>query len=139
MLMPGNPYDDFLQKLARMVEEMIKTMPEGDGTRIIGCTIIAGNPGDLPHIIQMGKNPAAEEIEYEVVEDDRYVYVTGKLPPLSPGASYADIAPDSVTIIVGEKKAVIPMQSRIDIIHSFYQVRHGVIDIILKKKEMPTP
>jgi hypothetical protein len=135
--MPGSPYDEFLKNLARMVEDMIREMPEKDGVRFVGCTIIAGNPGDVPHIIHMGKN--AEEIEYEMVEDESYVFVTGKLPPRSQGAAYADIAPDRVTIIVGEKKAVIPLGEKIDVIHSFYQVRHGVIDIILKKKKQVRP
>ena len=136
--MPDNPCDDFLKNLARMVEDMIREMPDTDGVRFVGCTIIAGNPGDVPQVIYMGKSPV-EEIEYEIVEDENYVFVTGRLPPQSPGAAYADIAPEQVTIIVGEKKAVIPLGDRIDVIHSFYQVRHGVIDIILKKKEMPTP
>jgi hypothetical protein len=138
MPMPVNPYDDFLKNLARMVEDMIREMPDTDGVRFVGCTIIAGNPSDVPQVIYMGKNPV-EEIEYEMVEDENYVFVTGRLPPQSPGAAYADIAPEQVTIIVGEKKAVIPLGDRIDVIHSFYQVRHGVIDIILKKKKKVTP
>jgi hypothetical protein len=136
--MPVNPYDDFLKNLARMVEDMIREMPDTDGVRFVGCTIIAGNPGDIPQVIHMGKN-TVEEIEYELVEDENYIFVTGKLPPQSPGAAYADIAPEQVTIIVGEQKAVIPLGDRIDVIHSFYQVRHGVIDIILKKKKKVTP
>jgi len=136
--MPVNPYDDFLKNLARMVEDMIREMPDTDGVRFVGCTIIAGNPGDIPQVIHMGKNPV-EEIEYELVEDENYIFVTGKLPPQSPGAAYADIAPEQVTIIVGEQKAVIPLGKKIDVIHSFYQVRHGVIDVILKKKKKVTP
>jgi hypothetical protein len=120
-----------------MVEDMIREMPDADGVRFVGCTIIAGNPGDIPQVIHMGKN--AEEIEYEMVEDEGYIFVTGKLPPRTPGAAYADIAPDQVTIIVGEKKAAIPLGEKIDVIHSFYQVRHGVIDIILKKKKKVKP
>jgi hypothetical protein len=136
--MPNNPYDDFLKNLAQMVEDMIRNMPEKEGVRFVGYTVIAGNPGDIPHIIHMGKSPV-EEIEYEVVEDDHYIFVTGKLPPRSPGAAYADISPDCVTIFVGEKKAAIPLESKIDVIHSFYQVRHSVIDIILKKKKQVIP
>jgi len=136
--MPNNPYDDFLKNLARMVEDIVKNMPDQEGAKFIGCTIITGSPGDLPRVIHMGKNPF-EEIEYEVVEDERYIFVTGKLPPRSPGAAYANISPDSVTIVVGEKKADIALDSQIDIIHSFYQVRHGVIDIVLKKKNQVRP
>ena len=132
--MPNNPYDDFLKNLARMVEDIVRNIPEGEGTRFIGYTIIAGNNGEAPQIIHIGKTPP-EEIEYEVIEDEEYLFVTGSLPPGSRFAAYADISADAVTIIVGEQRAQIPLDTKIDIIHSYYQVRHGVIDIILKKKK----
>jgi hypothetical protein len=132
--MPNNPYDDFLKNIARMVEDIVKNMPEGEGARFIGYTIIAGNNEEAPQIINIGK-PLSEEIEYEMIEDDEYLFVTGSLPAGSRGAAYADISADSVTIVVGEKRAPICLDSKIDVIHSFYQVRHGVIDIILKKKK----
>ena len=132
--MPNNPYDDFLKNIAQMVEDMVRNIPDGDGARFIGCTIIAGNNGEVPQIIHIGKTPH-EEIEYEVIEDEEYLFVTGSLPPGSRFAAYADISTDAVTIIVGEQRAQIPLDTKIDIIHSYYQVRHGVIDIILKKKK----
>jgi len=132
--MPNNPYDDFLKNIAQMVEDMVRNIPDGEGARFIGCTIIAGNNGEAPQIIHIGKAPR-EEIEYEVIEDEDYLFITGSLPPGSRFAAYADISTDAVNIIVGEKRAPIPLDSKIDIIHSFYQVRHGVIDIILKKKK----
>jgi hypothetical protein len=128
-----NPHDEFLKNLARMVEEMIRNMPENESTHFVGYTIIAGTPGDLPRIIPMGSQ--AEEIEFEVIQDETYVFVTGKLPPQAKSAAYADISTNSVTIVVGERKASIPLESSIDVIHSFYQVRHGIIDIVLKKKK----
>lgn len=134
--MPNNPYDDFLKNIARMVEDIVKNLPEGEGARFIGYTIIAGNNGEAPQIIHIGKNPR-EEIEYEVIEDENYLFVTANLPPAPRSAAYADISTDSVTIVVGEQRAAIPLDSRIDVVHSFYQVRHGVIDIILKKKKLP--
>jgi hypothetical protein len=128
-----NPHDEFLKNLARMVEEMIRNMPENESTHFVGYTIIAGTPGDLPRIIPMGSQ--AEEIEFEVIQDETYVFVTGKLPPQAKSGAYADISTDSVTIVVGDRKASIPLESSIDVIHSFYQVRHGIIDIVLKKKK----
>ena len=132
-MVQNNPYDEFLANLARMVEEMVRNMPERESAHFVGYTIIAGNPGDLPRIIPMGGQ--AEEIEFEVIQDDHYIFVTGKLPPQVKSAAYADISTDSVTIVVGERKASIPLDSSVDIIHSFYQVRHGIIDIVLKKKK----
>jgi hypothetical protein len=132
--MPNKPYDDFLKNLAQMVEDIVRNMPEGNGARIIGYTIIAGTNGEAPQIIHIGKTPQ-EEIEYEVIEDEDYLFITGNLPPGSRFAAYADISTDAVTIVVGEKRAPIHLDTKIDVIHSFYQVRHGIIDIILKKKK----
>ncbi|MDD1710812.1 MAG: hypothetical protein LUQ37_07905 [Methanoregulaceae archaeon] len=132
--MPNDSYDDFLKHIARMVEDIVRNLPESEGTRFVGYTIITGNNGESPHVIHIGKNPC-EEIEYEVVEDQDYLFITGSLPPSSQGAAYADIATDSVTIIVGEKRAPIPLDSKIDVVHSFYRIRHGIIDIVVKKKK----
>ncbi len=70
-----------------------------------------------------------------MIEDEDYLFVTGSLPPGSRFAAYADISTDAVTIIVGEKRAQIPLDTKIDVVHSYYQVRNGVIDIIVKKKK----
>ena len=132
--MPNNPYDDFLKNIARMVEDMVRNMPNTEGARFIGYTIIAGNQGEDSQIIHIGKAPN-EEIEYEVIEDEDYLFITGSLPPGSRFAAYADISTDAVTIIVGERRAQIPLDTKIDVVHSYYQVRNGVIDIIVKKKK----
>ncbi|NYT16996.1 MAG: hypothetical protein GKC06_03190 [Methanomicrobiales archaeon] len=132
-MVQNNPYDEFLKNLAHMVEDMIRNMPEKEGTHFIGYTIIAGNPGDLPQVIPMGAR--AEEIEFEVIQDENSIFITGKLPSQAKSAAFADISTDSVTIVVGEKKASIPLESSIDVIHSFYQIRHGIIDIVLRKKK----
>ena len=130
----NNPYDDFLKNISRMVEDIIRNIPDKEGTHFIGYTIMTGKPGETPHIIAMDKN-LGEEIEYEVIEDEYCLFVTAKLPPHSKSAAYADISADGVTIVVGETKASIPLDVRIDVIHSYYQIRHGVIDIVLKKKK----
>jgi hypothetical protein len=129
----NNPYDEFLKNLARMVEDMIRNMPEKEGAHFVGYTIIAGNPEELPRIIPMGSR--SEEIEFELIQDETHVFVTGRIPPRVKSAAYADIATDRVTIVVGEKRASIPLETPVDVIHSYYQVRHGIIDIVLKKKK----
>lgn len=131
--MSNKPPDDFLRNLAKMVEDIIRMMPDHERGRIIGYTIIAGNQGEAPHIVHFG-NAQQEDIEYEVIEDDAYIFVTAHLPAGSRYAAYADITTDAVTIVAGDLRSTIPLSSRIDVIHSFYQVRHRVMDIVLKKK-----
>lgn len=135
MHMPSNenPYDEFIRNLAKMVEDLLKKMPDQDTTHIIGCTIITGNGPNMPHIIFNG-NRQDEETTFELIEGPDKVFVTANLPPVLHSAPYADITPDSLHIVVNEKRTRVELPCRVDVIHSFYHVRHGVIDIILKKK-----
>ncbi|HUU76604.1 MAG TPA: hypothetical protein VMW63_11050 [Methanoregulaceae archaeon] len=136
--MPNNPYDEFLKDLAKMVEDILQNIPRQDHARFIGCTIISGNPSDNPHIFRI--NPGHhQDIEYEVIESDDRIFITAEIPPGISSAVYADIGPEKVAIVTGEKKTWIELRCQIDLIHSFYQVRHGVIDIVLKKKNVANP
>ena len=135
MLMPSreNPYDDFIRNLARVVEDLLKNLPQEEATHIIGCTIISGSGAKLPHFV-LDRDGAGEEINFELIEGPDKVFVTARLPVNLVSAPYADITPESLHIIVNEKRTLVPLPCRVDVIHSYYQVRHGVIDIILKKK-----
>ena len=57
---PNGPYDDVFNNLAKIVEDIVKNMPDNQHARIVGYTIItrhasngdpeifrAGEPGDL--------------------------------------------------------------------------------------------
>ena len=132
--MPNNPYDDFMKNLAKMIEEIVNNLPQqqDNNPRFIGCTIIAGNPGDLANIFQ-GNGNAAREIEYEVIEADDRFFITASVPSDLKSAPYADIKPDSVRLCMDDMEAVIDLPSPGDVIHSFYMVRHGVMDVMIKK------
>jgi hypothetical protein len=128
-----NPYDDFLKSLAKLVEDLMKDLPDEDHARFIGCTIIAGGTSDTqPFFHEAGDEK--REIQYEVIESDDRIFITTQLPPDIKNAPYADINPDSVRLCIDDLDARIPLPVRIDIIHSFYMVRHGVMDVVLKKK-----
>jgi hypothetical protein len=132
IIMPNSPYDDFLKNLARMVEDIIKNMPQQDEPRFIGCTIITGDPAETPHVIRID-TARFQELEYEMIESDDRVFITARIPPSITSAVYADIQPDRIAIIAEERRTEIEPPCRIDILESFYQVNNGVIDIVLKK------
>ncbi|MDD1720014.1 MAG: hypothetical protein LUQ25_08145 [Methanoregulaceae archaeon] len=129
----NNPYDDFLRNIAKLVEEIMKTMPDRENTRFVGCTIIAGTPSDMPMVFHVGK-PVPEEVSFEMIESDDSIFITAEIPPDIESAPYADITPDHVGICIGEQTSTIPFETPVDVIHSFYMVRHGVMDIIIKKR-----
>jgi len=128
-----NPYDDFLKSLAKLVEDIMKDLPDDEHARFIGCTIIAGGASGTPPFFP-GMQENSREIGYEIIESDERIFITTQLPPDIKNAPYADIDPDSVRICIDDLDALIPLPVRIDVIHSFYIVRHGVMDIVLKKK-----
>lgn len=126
-----NPYDDFLKNLAKLVEDIVRNMPEGENTRFIGCTIIAGGANGFPNV--PGAGAGKREIRYEMIDTEDRVFITAEIPPGTKNAPYADISPESVRICIDELNNVIPFEEKIDVIHSFYMVRHGVMDIVLRK------
>ncbi|MEI6292090.1 MAG: hypothetical protein WCP36_00295 [Methanomicrobiales archaeon] len=132
-----NPYDDFLKSLAKLVEDLMKDLPDEDHARFIGCTIIAGGTPDTEPFFP-GSGNEERAIRYEVIESDDRIFITTQLPSDIKNAPYADIDPDSVRLCIDDLDARIPLPVRIDVIHSFYMVRHGVMDVVLKKKPNAT-
>lgn len=111
----------------------MKDLPDDEHARFIGCTIIAGGTSGTPPFLE-GNQGNCNEIRYEIIESDERIFITTQLPPDIKNAPYADIDPDSVRICIDDLNELIPLPVHIDVIHSFYIVRHGVMDIVLKKK-----
>ena len=126
-----NPYDDFLKNLAKLVEDIVKNMPDGEDAKFIGCTIITGGTNGFPQT--PGTTGGRREIRYEMIDTEDRIFITAEIPSGTKNAPYADINPDSVRICIDELNTVIPFEEKIDVIHSFYMVRHGVMDIVLRK------
>ena len=80
-----------------------------------------------------GAGNGKREIRYEMIETGDRIFITAEIPPGTKNAPYADITPDSVRICIDELNTAIPFEQKIDVIHSFYMVRHGVMDIVLRK------
>jgi len=131
---PNGPYDDVFNNLAKIVEDIVKNMPDSQHARIVGYTIITCHPssGD-PEIIR-GCTPEDDgEIPYEVTETEDQVFITAQLPTDPKNAPFADIQPDSVRINVDDRDTTIMLDHPVDRIHSNYRVHRGVMDICLKK------
>ena len=131
---PNNPYDDVFNNLAKIVEEIVKNMPDSQNARIIGYTIITRNSsnGD-PGIFRMDEPGDDEGIPYEVVESDDRIFITVPMPVDSKNAPLVDIQTKSVRVDIDNRNISIMLDHPIDKIHSYYRVRHGIMDITLKK------
>ncbi len=130
--MANNPYDEMFKNIARLMERILSEMPLQD-PKIIGFTIVSGSPeGAYP-------DPSGESedegSDVEVVEGDDCIYITAEVDARAQGAPYVTFQPDSVTLCTGgEEETIIDLDCEIDVLHSFYNVQHGVIDAVCRKK-----
>jgi hypothetical protein len=131
---PKGPYDDVFNNLAKIVEEIVKSMPDSQHARIVGYTIITRHLSiDDPEITRGFTPEDAGEIPYEVMETEEEVFITAQLPADPKNAPFADIQRESVRIIVDDRDTTIMLDHPVDRIHSNYRVHRGVMDICLKK------
>jgi hypothetical protein len=131
---PSSPYDDVFNNLSKIVEEIVKNMPDNQHARIIGYTIITRNPSnDDPGIFRVGETDDDTEIPYEVVESEDMMYITAIMPSEYKNAPLVDIQSDRVYVGIDNREITIMLDQPIDRIHSNYRVHRGVMDITLKK------
>ena len=131
---PNGPYDDVFSNLAKIVENIVKNMPESQHTRIVGYTIITRqSSSDDPRVYHFDSPEDDDDIPYEVMESDDQVFITAALPADPKNAPYADIEADSVRIIVDDKSVTVMLDHAVDRVHSYYRVHRGLMDITLKK------
>ena len=131
---PNSPYDDVFNNLAKIVEDIVRNMPDNHNARIIGYTIITRNPsnGD-PDVFRSGETADDDEIPYEVVESDDMIYITVTMPVDSKNAPLVDIQEESVRVDVDNRNISILLDHPVDRIHSYYRIHRGMMDITLKK------
>lgn len=131
---PSSPYDDVFSNLAKIVEDIVKNMPDSQHARIVGYTIITrqGSGGD-PEMFRADPPDDDGEVPYEVVETDNEIFITAEMPADPKNAPVAEIEPECVRILVDERLTTIMLNTPIDRIHSYYRIHRGIMDIALKK------
>lgn len=136
---PNSPYDDVFSNLAKIVEDIVKNMPENQHARIVGYTIITRQPSsEDPRICHFDPPADDDGIPYEVVESEDQIFITAILPPDPKNAPYVDIDSDRVHVFVDTRSVTIMLDHTVDRVHSFYRVHRGLMDITLKKaKQLP--
>ena len=131
---PNNPYDEVFSNLARIVEDLVKNLPENQQARVIGYTIIPRHTdGGDPEIVRFRPEDDDREVPYEVVEGSDEIYITALMPADPRHAPVADIGPDRVRICIDDHVTTIILPHPVDRIHSTYRVHRGIMDITLRK------
>jgi hypothetical protein len=127
------PYDDVFNNMAKIVDEIVRHMPEAQHARIIGYTIVTRHVGDDPKCFFPGGDEDRGDIPYEVAESESQIFITAEIPPDAVHAPYADIQSNTVHICVDNRTTAIMLNKPIDVIHSMYRVHRSVMDITLAK------
>ena len=131
---PNGPYDDVFSNLAKIVEDIVKNMPESQHARIVGYTIITRQPSsDDPRVYHFDSPEDDDDIPYELMESDDQIFITVTLPQDPKNAPYADIDTDRVKITVDARSVTVMLDHTVDRVHSYYRVHRGLMDITLKK------
>ena len=131
---PGGPYDDVFSNLAKIVEDIVRNMPESQHARIIGYTIITRQTGTGdPEIFRIGAPEDDGEVPYEVVETDNEIFITAELPADLKNAPFADIETQCVRIVADDRITTIMLEGPVDKVHSYYRTHRGLMDISLRK------
>lgn len=132
MPMPSNSDDEIYRDLARLLEHMLRSLPSPEPGQVVGFTIMTGNLPIDPEAY--GYPDDSPGIDYECVEGNESVFVTARVPSDLRTAPYVDIQPRQIRIVMDDRIAEIDLPVTIDIRHSFYQVRHGVMDVSCRKR-----
>jgi hypothetical protein len=131
---PNGPYDDVFSNLAKIVEDIVRNMPDSQHARIIGYTIITRqSEAGEPEVFQFSPPQDDDDIPYEVMESEEWVFITATMPAEPKNAPFADIEPDHVRIIVDDRSVTVLLNHPVDRVHSYYRVHRGLMDITLKK------
>jgi len=135
--MQSNPNDDIFRTISKIMEDLVKKLALQEGPQFVGYTIITG-PGEAPEIIRLDPSVTAEEkeISCEMEELEDRFYITAEVVSEKDGPTYAEIRPRSVTISSGGSEQVIDLPCEVDLIRSFYETRHGVMDIVCVKRAL---
>ncbi len=129
--MQGEPYDELVTRISGIIADLIAGAAREDMCGEVRCIMITSSP-EAGGGGGTGEDEPAP-IEYELVESGEYWYVTARLPTSTDRAAYVDIQKDRVRICVGRTETVVPLNGKADLPRSFYDVRHGIVDVTVHK------
>jgi len=131
--MPSNTDDEIYRNLARLLEHLLRNLPQPEPGQVVGFTVMTGAAPVDPQVFTYCEEDDGI-IDYECVEGRDEVYVTASVPADLRTAPYVDIMPQQIRIVMDDRVAEIDLPVAIDVRHSYYQVRHGVMDVSCRKR-----
>src|SRR5512138_3329354 len=86
--MRNNPYDDIFKNLAKMMEDLLRNLPNQGTSQFVGYTIIT-EPGQPPRVLRRDREGNKHEIPYELIETKDRIFVTAEIAADKKEAPYA--------------------------------------------------
>jgi hypothetical protein len=127
-----NSRDDLYADLSEIVADIVRHLPGHDRARIIGYAVIS-SPSVPPIAFRVIGDDDGYRLPYETIESDDVMFITSRLPPGISSPPSVEIMPGEIRIFLEGRAATITLKFPVDISHSHYSSRNGVLDITLKK------
>ncbi len=131
-----NPPDDLYSALSEVVEEIIRHFSEQGRPRIIGYTILSPGPSLPPVPFSLAGDGDRHRLPYETIDTDEVLYITAHLPPGLRNPPYVRIMENAARVFLDNRVASIRVKFPVDVPGSYFSVRNGVIDIVVRKRAM---
>ena len=128
-----NPYDDIFPALTEILAEIIRTIPDHQGIRVTGFSLLSPGPSIPPKVFRLVGDDDRPRLPYEAIESDDFIFITARLPSDLKSTPHVEIMQGALNVYVDERVAVIRMQTPVDVIHSHYTVHNRVLDITVQK------
>jgi len=121
--MQPDPGDDFMARIEKIVEDLIRNLQDKEQNQFIGCATHHRQPTRCQQDSDDAV-PAAGKCSFELIDaGDRY-YLTVTMPPGIQSAPDIDIRTNSVGLSVSGHETVIPVSHAVDMTRSSYSIRH---------------
>ncbi len=131
-----NPPDDLYAALSEVVEEIIRHFSEQGRPRIVGYTILSPGPSLPPVPFSLAGDGDRHRLPYETIDTDEVLYITAQLPPGLRNPPCVRIMENAARVFLDNRVASIRVKFPVDVPGSYFSVRNGVIDIVVRKRTM---
>jgi len=129
-----NTPDDLYAALSEVVEEIIRHFSKPGRPRIIGYTILSPGPSLPPVPFSLTGDGDRHRLPYETIDTDQALFITAQLPPDVRNPPHVRIMENAARVFLDNRVATIRMKFPVDVPGSYFSVRNGVIDIVIRKR-----
>jgi len=123
-------FDKMVREMQKIIEEVFRNAFEGFGNAFAeGFSVKFSPEGE----IKMEKIEKEKETDRDIIEDDKHIYVTIRLPDIDEEDIEIKVIDTTLEIIAGDKIRIIDLPARVNKEKVKKIYKNGILDIELEK------